>query len=216
MKQIDFMSKQDLAGIVERASSIEERLSGDFVPVEGADAALVDERLEAWSQALGRGRTGWSGGWPGTAWTRRRSAPLSAPCVCARARAYRNGRGCSRRPSAWPRPSEGGDDEAWPAEMGFLDAEDALPFEEILAPFVLVARERLAGARRPSENLLSAAARAALERSLLRSLSSRSASYFSPSSRPCAPGTVVLGSVVRFGTRPRGPLPVPAVRPPIG
>ena len=58
--------------------------------------------------------------------------------------------------------------------MGFLDAEDALPFEEILAPFVLVARERLAGRTAAFGKLLSAAARAALERSLLRSLSRRS------------------------------------------
>ena len=49
------MSEQDLVEIVERASTLDERLRGDFVPAEGADVALVDERLEAWSQALGRG-----------------------------------------------------------------------------------------------------------------------------------------------------------------
>ena len=70
------MSEQDLAGIVERASTLDERLGGDFVPAEGEDAALVDARLEAWSWALGKGiRTDSSGGWPGTAWTRRRVVP---------------------------------------------------------------------------------------------------------------------------------------------
>jgi hypothetical protein len=54
VKQIDYMSQQDLTEIVERASTVEERLSGDFSPAEG-DEALVDERLEAWCQALGKG-----------------------------------------------------------------------------------------------------------------------------------------------------------------
>ena len=52
VKQIDYMSEQDLAEIVERASTVDERLSGDFSPA-GGDEALVDERLEAWCQALG-------------------------------------------------------------------------------------------------------------------------------------------------------------------
>src|SRR5215211_8408049 len=54
VKQIDYMSEQDLAEIVERASTVDERLSGDFSPAEG-DEALVDERLEAWCQTLGKG-----------------------------------------------------------------------------------------------------------------------------------------------------------------
>ena len=54
MKQIDCMTEQDLTEIVERASTVDERLSGDFSPAEG-DETLVDERLEAWCQALGKG-----------------------------------------------------------------------------------------------------------------------------------------------------------------
>jgi type 2 lantibiotic biosynthesis protein LanM len=65
-------------------------------------------------------------------------------------------------------------DDVWPAEMDFLDAENPLPFEEVLAPFVLVARERLAGRMTAFGKQLSATARAALERSLMRSLSSAS------------------------------------------
>jgi hypothetical protein len=49
------MSEQYLAGIVERASTLDERLGGDFVSAEGEDTGLVDARLEAWSWALGKG-----------------------------------------------------------------------------------------------------------------------------------------------------------------
>jgi hypothetical protein len=54
VKQIDYLTEQDLAEIVERASTVDERLSGDFSTAEG-DEALVDERLEAWCRALGKG-----------------------------------------------------------------------------------------------------------------------------------------------------------------
>ena len=205
--------------IVERASTIDERLGDDFVPAEGGDAALVDERLEAWSQALGKGdwdrlrrRLAWDGLDPGD------GSPRSRPRASARGRASSGVVGAARG-GAPPGPNRatGGADEPWPAEMGFLDAEDALPFEEVLAPFVLVARERLAGRTVAFGNLLSAAARAALERSLLRSLSSRLRRTTANRVRDHAwPGTVVLGSVVRAGTRTRRSLPVPAVRPSIG
>jgi hypothetical protein len=48
------MLKEDLVEIVERASTVEERLGGDFTPA-GGNEAVVDERLEAWCQALGKG-----------------------------------------------------------------------------------------------------------------------------------------------------------------
>src|SRR5215213_1006518 len=48
------MLKQDLVEIVERASTVEERLGGDFSPT-GGNEAVVDKRLEAWCQALGKG-----------------------------------------------------------------------------------------------------------------------------------------------------------------
>jgi hypothetical protein len=172
VKQIDFMSEQDLTGIVERASSVEERLSGDFVPVEGVDAALVDERLEAWCQTLGKGdwdrlerRLAWDG--------------LDPEMVRAALGPVRLREGAAL--PEWsgllaealrlaPPERREGTDEVWHAQLGFLDAEDPLPFEEVLAPFVLVARGRLAGRTVASGTLLSAAARAALERSLLRNL----------------------------------------------
>jgi len=165
------MLKQDLVEIVERASTVEERLGGDFTPA-GGNEAVVDERLEAWCQALGKGdwdrlkrRLAWDGLDPETVRPAlgnvrlRDGAPLPEWSEIL-AEALRLA------------PPERHEDEAWPAQMGFLNAEDPLPFEEVLAPFALVARERLAGRTVASVTLLSAAARAALERSLLRNLSS--------------------------------------------
>jgi type 2 lantibiotic biosynthesis protein LanM len=172
------MWEQDLAGIVERASTLDERLGGDFVSAEGEDTGLVDARLEAWSWALGKGdrdrfrqRLAWDG-----------LDPEAVRPILGRVRL--------REGTALPEWSEllaealrlapperrEGTDEAWPAQMAFLEAEHPLPFEEVLAPFVLVACERLAKRTAAFGGLLSEAApRAALERDLLRSLSPLSA-----------------------------------------
>ena len=172
LKQIDFMSEQDLAEIVERASTVEERLSGDFSPT-GGDEALVDGRLEAWCQALGKGdwdrlerRLAWDGldletVRPALGRVRLRDGVPLPEWSELLAEALR---------LAPPERREEADD-VWPAEMGFLDAENPLPFEELLAPFVLVARDRLAERTSAFRGLLSEAARDTLERALLRSLS---------------------------------------------
>ena len=107
MKQIDSMSEQDLAEIVERASTVDERLSGDFSPA-GGDEALVDERLEAWCQALGKGdwdrferRLAWDG------LDLETIRPALGPVRLREGAACRSGRSSSRRRSAWPHPSDG-------------------------------------------------------------------------------------------------------------
>jgi type 2 lantibiotic biosynthesis protein LanM len=83
-----------------------------------------------------------------------------------------------------------GDDEAEPAEWALLleeagaaaaaeavdgdpalDPADPLPFEEVILPFVQVARRRLLAASPETERVLEPEARAALERALLRELS---------------------------------------------
>jgi type 2 lantibiotic biosynthesis protein LanM len=174
LKQIEPISEQDLVGIVERASTVDERLGDDFVPAEGGDAALVDERLEAWSQALGSGdrerlqrRLDWDG------LDQEKVRPALGPVRLRKGAALPEWAGLLVEVLRLAPPErQEGADGLWPAGMDFLDTDDALPFEEILAPFVLVARERLAGRTLAFENVLSAAARAALERSLLRSLSS--------------------------------------------
>jgi type 2 lantibiotic biosynthesis protein LanM len=171
-KQIDFVSKQDLVEIIERASTVDERLSGDFSPI-GGEEAFVDERLEAWCRALGKGdwdrlerRLAWDG------LDLETIRPALGPVR------LRNGASLPEwaeflaealRLAPPERREEAGD--VWPAEMGFLDAEDPLPFEEVLAPFVLVARHRLARRTAAFGGLLSEAAQATLERALLRSLS---------------------------------------------
>jgi type 2 lantibiotic biosynthesis protein LanM len=167
------MSKQDLAGIVERASTLDERLGGDFVPAEGEEAALVDARLEAWSWALGKGdrdrfrrRLAWDGLDPETI------RPVLGRVRLRECAALPEWSGLLAEALSLDPPERREDaDDAWPAEMGFLKAEDPLPFEEVLAPFVLVAREWLAKRTAAFGGLLSEAARAALERALLRSLS---------------------------------------------
>ena len=174
MKRIESISERALVEIVERASTLDERLGDDFVPSEGGDAALIDRRFEAWSRALGRGDR-----------LRRRLAHdgLDPKTIRSALGPVRLREG-ARLPEwsgllaealslALPEPKDE-TNEAWPADMGFLDAEDALPFEEVLAPFVLVACERLSSRTPAFEKLLSAAARAALERSLLRRLSATS------------------------------------------
>ena len=171
LKQMDPISRQDLAEMVERASTFQERLGEDFVPA-GADKAIVDERLEAWCQALGKGdwdrlerRLTWDGldfdaVRPALGPVRLRDAAVLPAWAELVAEAL------LQTP-----PERGeGDDEVWPADMGFLDAEEPIAFEEILAPFVLVARERLAERSPAFKGLLTEEARAALARALLRNL----------------------------------------------
>jgi len=176
LKRIETLSERDLVEIVERASTVDERLGDDFVPAEGGDATLVEGRLEAWSQALGREdqdrlrrRLAWDGLDPETV------RPALGP-VRLREGARLPGwsKLLAETLSLAPPERQEESDEALPAGMDFLDAGNALPFEEVLAPFVLVARGWLASRTAAFEKLLSAAARATLERSLLRSLSAAS------------------------------------------
>ncbi|HEX5848037.1 MAG TPA: type 2 lanthipeptide synthetase LanM family protein [Rubrobacter sp.] len=181
MRQIDVLSEQDLVEIVERASSVDERLGDDFVPAaDGGSAEAVDRRLEAWSQALGRGdedrfrrRLAWDGLDPESV------RPVLGPVRLREGVRLPEWSGLIAEVLRLAPPErQDGAEEAWPEELSFLDAEDVLPFEEILAPFVLVARERLAGRAAAYGGLLSAGARTDLERTLLRSLSFASGELF--------------------------------------
>ena len=49
------VSERDLARIVERASTVAERLGDRFEPADSDDTTLVDARLEAWCQAVAKG-----------------------------------------------------------------------------------------------------------------------------------------------------------------
>ena len=106
VKQIDYMSQQDLAEIVERASTVEERLSGDFSPAGGDDAPWWTNGSRRGARPWGRGDwDGLSGGWPGTAWTWRRFAPLG-PVRLREGTALPEWSGILRRRSAWTHLSD--------------------------------------------------------------------------------------------------------------
>ncbi len=165
----DVLSSLNMVGIVERASTIDERLGPEFIPEDlGEDAhRAVDRRLDAWCDAVGRGdpdrlrrRLEWDGLDLATARRAlgrvrlRDAAALPAwTGVVADALHLLAGRGTA--------------DDA----VDFADPDAPQPFEEVLASFVLVARERLAEETRSSGLPLAPAARTALEFALLRELS---------------------------------------------
>src|SRR4029079_12850300 len=165
-------SCQELTELVGRASTIDERLSSVFSVRETAvDEGAVDERLARWCQVVAKGnlelfsrrldRNGWTEpmvhralgracladeqSLPGWAWTLN---GLVEECESTA--------DCAERER-------------------FLASDEALPFEEVFAPFVRFARRKLLG-RDGRKNLLSERAQTALERNLLQRLSQLCAS----------------------------------------
>ena len=168
----DLLSRRDLVEIVERASTVDERLSGEFLPAEGIHADAIDKRLQAWCQALGNGdwdrlerRLAWDGldldsVRPALGPVRLSDSATLPEWSTLLAEALR------LAPVHKDEETDG-----WAADLKFLDAAKPQPFEEILAPFVLVARARLSALTATFDELLSEAAQAALEQTLLRELS---------------------------------------------
>ncbi|HBY94321.1 MAG TPA: hypothetical protein DEP84_10230, partial [Chloroflexi bacterium] len=161
--------------IVEQASSISERLAGQLVVDETRpNHALVTARLEKWCQTVA------DGDW---AEFRRRLACDGLTLDTAQ-RLLGPVRLADDRPLPWwaqtlaevfvvalEEPCFPGGD-AFPASVDrCLDPDDPVPFEEVLLPFVQVARRRLADQAGTGERLLSNSAHAALECHLLRDLS---------------------------------------------
>lgn len=161
-----------LIEIVERASTFEERLGNNFIPTRnGLDYSIVSSRLEAWRQASAGGdrdrflrRLAFDGldeetakralsparlkdGTPLPDWTGILNDALKAAAI----------------PVDLVEGSENG-------AKRFLDSAEPLPFEDILAAFVLVARQKLAALTGKAYGLMSCRAHAMLERSLLKSL----------------------------------------------
>lgn len=168
----NLLSSQDLIEIVEKASTLEERLGDEFIPAsEGLDDSVVGSRLEAWRQAAAKGdrdrflrRLAFDGLDEETA--RRALGPArlkdGAPLP-----GWTGILNDALKEAAVPADlAEGGGDVA----ERFLDAAEPLPFEDILAPFVLVARRKLDALTGEAYGLLSSGAHAGLERSLLKSL----------------------------------------------
>lgn len=167
----------DLRGLAARASTLQERLDGAVVPDPAAvlpDRPVGPEqpeaRLAAWRLTLGNGdeerlrrRLTWDGLDLG------RVRPLLGPVR------LREGEGLPAwvwlteevlgRPIARRDP-----DGSWPSELGFLDPARPVPFEEVLAAYVVLALERLDDGSGDVQ-ALGPKAWAALGRSLLTSLS---------------------------------------------
>lgn len=168
------ISKQDLIQIVERASTISERLSAGFLPDEAqVDERLINSRLEKWCQVVAQGnqekfakRLAWDGldintvrralgvvhlpdRQPLPSWVETlKSAMLAADAVSLKSLKI----GDSRK-------------------QRYLDSEEPIPFEEVYLPFIQVARQKLVAQAGSSYSLLSDAAHATLERRLLWRLS---------------------------------------------
>lgn len=158
--------------IVERSSTIDERLAGAFEHLETeAAAAVVERRLAAWCDAVTKGdwprfalRLSWDG--LDLAAARRAVGPV-------RLREDAALPGWALLLEEWL-GSYASLASSWaPGEHDFLKEAEPFPFEDVLAPFVVLARRQLAEvASSPS---FTAAARADLERGLLMSLVTASA-----------------------------------------
>jgi type 2 lantibiotic biosynthesis protein LanM len=161
-------TEAELRGIVEKASTLRERMQAPFSPVEGT--APDERRLARWCKSVARGdwelfrkRLRWSG------WTLDQARDALRPV---------------RLPRSVPLPdwtdtltqcAEAIATGADTSEVPFLDDTAPLPFEHLLAPVVHLAQwrvhEQLDGAAIP----ITEAARADLARLLLRQVSALSA-----------------------------------------
>jgi type 2 lantibiotic biosynthesis protein LanM len=173
MQRIDF-SRKDLIEIVERASTITERLGGKFVVNKvQEDDAIVNSRIERWCQVVAEGK--WEKfeqrlAWDGLDLNKIRSVlgsvsmsdeqqlPAWAETLneCLKATA-----------SVTLETLEDGTS----GKNRFLDPKFQFPFEEVLLPFTYVARQNLIAQVGSHYYLLSEKAHASLERDLLRWLS---------------------------------------------
>lgn len=153
------LERDDLAAIVERASTLWERLGPGFAPRADDDPAILDTRLRAWQESAGNGdrerfllRLSWDGLTLGDA---RRAVgnvrllgalppwaellrDLVAACGAMRIEKER-----------------------------FFDPVFPVPFEDLLAPMIVTARERVRAASATAYPLFGDRAHAMLERSLL-------------------------------------------------
>jgi len=169
-------SRRALHAIVAAGSSIDDRLVTGFLPDETHtnNETAVNARLDAWCQAVAQGdwrqfhrRLVWGG--------------LDEDTV-------RRVLGAVRMPEGLPLPrwvdslneavSLGGHlsvDEPESLQpdrdgLSFLDAKTPLPFEEVIAPFVLLARRRCVVQAGEAYDLLSQRAHGSFQRSLLETL----------------------------------------------
>ncbi len=176
------LSQQDLLAIVGAASTLDERLGNEFLTDDAqTNGEVVKARREAWCQAVAKGdweqfrqRLAWDGldeervrralggvwlyeGVPKPSWVDTLNEVLNLA-------------------AAMPLPGDVAEDSTTgECRLLFLDPRRPFPFEEILAPFVIVARERCLARARAAYHLLENGAHVTLQRSLLQTLTSSAA-----------------------------------------
>lgn len=160
------VSQQDLIKIVERASTLSERLSDRFIPdKQNVNDKQVHSRLEAWCQVVAKGNTekfakrlAWDG-----------LNTNTVVDILGDVRLADTKQLPSWTETLW---------EALEVDLNTdnsdvercLDPEDPIPFEEVYLPFVQVARQKLIAQVGESWHLLTEAVHISLERQLLKKL----------------------------------------------
>ena len=174
------LSRQYLLDIVATASTIDERLNEGFLPdSRQADDEIIKARFELWCQTIAKGD--WEQFRQRLAWD-----DLSEEMV-------RRVLGKVRAPENMPLPAwastldeslslgaslhiaETGASQTNESSLSFLDADEPLPFEELLVPFVLLAQRRYAAWAGDAYGLLSNEAHTMMQRDLLQTLTAYAA-----------------------------------------
>jgi type 2 lantibiotic biosynthesis protein LanM len=163
--------ESDFAVIVQQASSISERLKGDFLPTQANEGDnLLERRLERWRKLIAdedqehfQKRLVWDGLDLEAA---RRSLRPVCSAEIGRHTAWANTLGEFLEFAASQRSLSVDSLK----EERCLDPDDPIPFEEILVPFVRFARRKVRAKAGPPYERLTPNAHTSLERSLLQSL----------------------------------------------
>lgn len=167
-------SQKDLIKICEKASTINERLSADFVPDEDRDNdAIINARLDKWCQVTAQGnwkkfeqRLAWEGLDVSTVRCALGSVTMSDQQQLPSWAETLNE--CLKFSSLIDLNALG---KAAFQKNRFLDPQQLLPFEDVLLPFIYVAQHKLRNQAGHHYDLLSDVAHANLERNLLEQLS---------------------------------------------
>jgi len=169
------ISQRDLREIVAGASTLDERLSGPFRPDPAeTQQDKVEARLARWCDAVAKGNWALFAqrlAWDGLDLESVRSA-LGAARLCDEAPLPRWAGTLARGLAAAARVDYLAEvNSITDGARSFLDPGQPIPFEELLAPFVLAARSELAARSGGAYTLLTERAHGAIERHLLRELS---------------------------------------------
>jgi type 2 lantibiotic biosynthesis protein LanM len=173
-------TQQNLLCIVTAASTIDERLGNGFLPDNaGASDEIANARLNEWCRAVAKGdwerfreRLSWDGLDVDTVRlvlgaVRLREGTLHPQWMDILSEALSL--------TAVMQDDETENSKTDNSRLSFLDPMNPLPFEEVLVPFVVVAREKLTSQSGAAYHLLEEEAHVALQRNLLQTLTAYSA-----------------------------------------